>query len=81
MIVKTGDVTFTADTATDSNLTMDAATIVNELKAGKVVSIAASDAFEFMREIERHQIPTRGIRMVFTDKRCLMSEDGRIVES
>ena len=28
---------------------------------------------EFMREVERHGIPTRGINMKFTDKRYLMT--------
>lgn len=52
---------------------MNAQEIINELKAGKTVAILSDDAFEFMREVERHNIPCEGIAMSFSDGQCVMS--------
>lgn len=58
---------------------MNAQEIVNELKAGKTVAILSDDAFEFMREVERRNIPCEGITMRFTDEgQCVMAADNHV---
>lgn len=51
---------------------MNAQEIVSELKAGKTVAILSDDAFEFMREVERHGISCEGIVMSFRSGQCFM---------
>lgn len=52
---------------------MNAQEIVNQLRAGKTVAILSDDAFEFMREVERHRISCEGIDMRFSGGQCVMS--------
>ncbi len=46
--------------------------ILDRLDRGEVVTIRASDAFEFMRETERHSLTPQSIKMVFVEDTCVM---------
>lgn len=52
---------------------MNAQEIINELKSGKTVALLSYDAFEFMREVERHNISCDGINMSFRSGQCVMT--------
>lgn len=54
---------------------MNAEEILDELKRGEVVTIRAADAFEFMRETERHSISPQAIKMEFVGNACVMRSD------
>lgn len=51
---------------------MSAKEIVEQLKAGNVVTIRTLDAMEFMREVERRLVTGLVIEMVFVENRCVM---------
>lgn len=52
---------------------MNAQEIIDELVSGKIVAILSDDAFEFMREVERHGISCEGIAMSFRSGQCVMT--------
>ena len=56
---------------------MNAQEIINELATGKTVAILADDAFEFMREVEQHNISCEGIAMIFARGQCVMAMETR----
>lgn len=46
--------------------------IVDTLNKGETVTIHATDAFEFMRECERHAVTGSAIKMEFSGRKCVM---------
>jgi hypothetical protein len=52
---------------------LNAQEIVDELMTGKTVAVLSDDAFEFMREVERHNISCEAIAMSFRGGQCVMT--------